>query len=244
MKIKYICPITDENFENESIEEAKKLSSPGVQIDVQRIPYGTSSIECAYDEALAAPGIIKLGIEAEAQGYDGVFISCMGDPGLDALRELIDIPVVGPCRSTMIYAADLSNCFSVITVTDGVVPIIERIALDTGIERKLASVKAVNIPVLELVDKNRLINSLFDLAIEAIEKYDAQLLILGCTGMIGVNEILMKLLREKGYDVPVLYPVSLSIKYLESLISLGISHCRLSYPKPPTKVRSILNILN
>lgn len=243
MKIKYICPITDEGFEKESKKEVQNFISDTTQINVERIPYGTESIESSFDEVLAAPGIIKVGLDAVKEGYDGIFISCMGDPGLDALRELVDIPVVGPCRTTILYAADLSNRFSVITVTDGVVPIIERIALDAGISSKLASVKAVNIPVLELVDKDRLINALMGLALEAIEKYDAQLLILGCTGMVGVNETLMDLLKEKGYDVPVLYPVSVSVRYLESLITLGLHHCREAYPKPLQKKRNILDLL-
>jgi allantoin racemase len=244
MKIKYISPITDENFEKESIAEAQKLASAGVQIDVQRVPYGTASIECSFDEVLAAPGIIKVGLDAAEQGYDGIFISCMGDPGLDALRELVDIPVVGPCRTSLLYAADLSTRFSVITVTDGVVPIIERVALDAGVAGKLASVKAVNIPVLELGDRDRLIKVLLDLALEAIEKYDAQMLILGCTGMIGANDTLMKLLREKGHDIQVLYPVSVAVKYLETLVSLGLHQSRMAYPKPPQKSRSVWDMLN
>jgi allantoin racemase len=244
MKIKYISPITDKRFEEESIIEAKKFSSNNLQIDVERIPYGTESIESTYDEILASPGIIKVGVEAEKQGYDGIFISCMGDPGVNALRELVDIPVVGPCRTTMLYATDLSSKFSVITVTDGVVPIIERIAHEMGISSKLASVKAVNIPVLQLGELDNLTQALLDLAIEAIEKYDSQMLILGCTGMIGVSERLTKLLNEKGHDVPVIYPVEVSLKYLESLISSRLSHCRLSYPRPTEKSRNILDILN
>ncbi|CAB1245726.1 Hydantoin racemase [Clostridiaceae bacterium BL-3] len=244
MKIKYISPITDEDFEKKSIAEAQGFASSKVQIDVERVPYGTESIECSFDEALAAPGIIKVGLDAAKQGYDGIFVSCMGDPGLDALRELVDIPVVGPCRTSMLCAADLSTRFSVITVTDGVVPIIERIAYDAGVAAKLASVKAVNIPVLELGEKDRLIQSLFKLAIEAVEKYNAQLLILGCTGMIGVSEKLMGLLHDKRYDVPVIYPVSVSVRYLESLVLLGLSHSRMSYPRSPKKSRSIWNILN
>ena len=243
MKIKYISPITDAEFEKESQKEASHLEIPGTSIDVQRIPYGTASIESAYDEILASPGIIKIGLEAEAEGFDGIFISCMGDPALDALRELVNIPVVAPCRTSMLYAADLATRFSVITVTDGVVPIIERIAHDVGVAGKLASVKAVNIPVLELVDKDRLVQSLLLLALEAVEKYDAQMIILGCTGMVGVDEILTDLLMERGHNVSVLYPVPIAIRYLESLIRLNMKHSRLSYPKPMEKQRNILEML-
>jgi allantoin racemase len=245
MKLKFICPITDANFERESREEAAKYVSPGVQIDVERIRYGTESIECSLDEALSQPGIISLGLDSAAAGYDGIFISCMGDPGLDALRELVDIPVVGPCRATMLYCADLSRRFSVITVTDGVVPIIERIARDVGVQDKLASCKAVNIPVLELGDTGRLTEALYDLAVAAIERYDAESIMLGCTGMIGVSDQLrQRLTDEKGYRVPVLYPVSVGLRYLETLAQLRVTQSRRSYPQPPEKERSIWKKLN
>ncbi|MEA4853088.1 MAG: aspartate/glutamate racemase family protein [Christensenella sp.] len=244
MKLKFICPITNENFERESMLEAEKYSSDHVKIDVQRIPYGTESIECSLDEALCAPGIIKLGVDSFAQGYDGIFVSCMGDPGVDALRELVDIPVVGPCRTAMLYAADIAHRFSVITVTDGVVPIIERIALDVGLDGKLVSCKAVNIPVLELTDTERLVDALTGLAFEAVEKYDAQAVILGCTGMVGVDRHLAQRLLEKGYDVPVLYPVSIAVRYLESLVTLELAQGRAAYPKSPDKKRSIWEKLN
>ena len=244
MKLKLICPITDKNFEKECQAEAEKYSSHGVTIDAERIPYGTASIESEYDEALSAPGIIKLGLDSANKGYDGIMVSCMGDPGVNALRELVDIPVVGPCRTALLYAADLSRRFSVITVTDGVAPIIERVALEVGVAGKMASCKAVNIPVLELVDMERLVSVLAKLALEAVEKYDAQCLVLGCTGMIGVEKKLEAFLMDKGFDVPVLYPVPVALKYLETLVSLGLSRARLSYPKPSDKERSIMTLLN
>lgn len=244
MKLMYISPITDENFERESKEEAVKYVSEGTVIDVRRVPYGTASIEGAVDEALAQPGILKVGMDAEAEGYDGIFVSCMGDPGVNALREAVDIPVVGPCRTTMLYCADIASRFSVLTVTDGVVPIIETIAHEVGVASKLASCKAVNIPVLELVDIERTVDGLYDLAIEAIEKYDAGALMLGCTGMIGVDQKLRDRLLEKGYDVPVLYPVPITIRYLETMVKNGLSQSRMTYPKPLDKERSIWKVLN
>ena len=44
------------------------------------IEYGTASIESMYDESLCAPGIIRMAEKTQAEGYDGIFISCMGDP--------------------------------------------------------------------------------------------------------------------------------------------------------------------
>jgi len=240
----FISPITDENFEEKSRQESLKYVSTGTEIEVRRVPYGTASIEGAMDEALAQPGIIKVGMDAQTEGFDGIFVSCMGDPGVNALREAVDIPVVGPCRTTMLYCADIAARFSVLTVTDGVIPIIETIAHELGVAGKLASCKAINIPVLELVDLDRTVNALFKLAIEAIEKYDAEVLMLGCTGMIGVDISLRNQLLNAGYDIPVLYPVPISIRYLETLVKNKLSQSRMTYVKPLDKDRSIFNMLN
>ena len=99
--------------------------------------------------------------------------------------------------------------------------------------------KSVDIPVLELSDIDKLLKALLDKSIEAIERDGAQAIILGCTGMIGVDELLSQELEEKGYSVPVLYPAAVSIRYLESLIKLNISQSKRAYIPPRDKDRNI-----
>ncbi|MCP4321048.1 MAG: hydrogenase expression protein HupH, partial [Alteromonadales bacterium] len=42
---------------------------------------------------------IKQAIKAERAGADAIIIDCMGDPGLNACREAVSIPVIGPCQT-------------------------------------------------------------------------------------------------------------------------------------------------
>lgn len=239
MKIKVITPLTSELFEKETREEVIEYASPGTEIDTERIEYGPESIESAYDEALCAPGTIRLAEKAQSEGYDGIFISCMGDPALDAIREKVDIPVVGPARTTMLYAADLAHSFSVVTILDNVIVLIEDLARKLGLSEKLVSVRSVNIPVLELTDKGRLINSLIDESVTAIERDKAHSIILGCTGMMGAADALRNSLLQKGYNVPVLDPVPIAIRHLESLISLRLSQSKKTYMSVGEKERNI-----
>jgi len=180
---------------------------------------------------------------AEAEGYDGIFIDCMGDPALDAVREKLNIPVVGPCRASMIYAADLAHRFSVITVLKNLVVLEENLALLLGVRDKLASVRSVEIPVLALEDKGKLINALIAESIKVIEEDGAHGIILGCTGMLGVNEELSYALRGKGYDIPVIYPVAVSIKYLETLVYLKLKQSKMTYMSPSEKERNIWEVM-
>jgi allantoin racemase len=243
VKIKVIIPVTTRNFIEPTREEVEKFASKGTEIDVEAIEYGTASIESAYDEMLDTPGIIKVAEKAQSQGFDGVITDCMADPALDAMREKLDIPVVGPGRVSMLYAADLAHRFSIVTVLENVVAILENRVMGLGLASKLASVRSVNIPVLELADVKKLTGALVAESIKAIEEDGAHAIVLGCTGMLGVSGDLSDALKRKGYEVPVIYPVAVAVKYLETLVSLGLTQSKKTYMPPPEKERNILGRL-
>ncbi len=243
MKIKVILPVITKDFVKPAREEIEKFASEGTEIDVEAIEYGTASIESSYDEMLNAPGIIKVAEKAQSDGFDGVITDCMCDPALDALREKLDIPVVGPCRASLLCAADLAHKFSIVTVLENVLPILENKVMEAGLAGKLASVRAVNIPVLDLTDLKKLTGALVDESIKAIEEDGAHVIVLGCTGMMGVADNLSETLKKKGYEVPVICPVAVAVKYLETLISLKLKQSKKTYMPPPDKERNILGRL-
>lgn len=238
MKIKVIMPIVSDIFNDEVKEEVKFYASDNTQIGVANLDYGPASIESEYDEALCIPNFLEKAKEAEEEGYDGIISDCFGDPGVKPARELLDIPVVGPCEASMLLASSLAQRFSVVSVLPNVVPMIENISKTVGVNGNLASVRYVNIPVLEVQDKERLKNELYDEMIKAIEQDNAHALILGCTGFMGVAEELQKRLKQKDYDVPVIDPVFAATKMLESIISMGLKQSRLTYMTPPSKERT------
>ena len=53
------------------------------------------TIESLYDEALLAPWTVEMTVEAERRGYNAVLTGCVGDPGVEAAREMVRIPVIG-----------------------------------------------------------------------------------------------------------------------------------------------------
>ncbi|MBO8182499.1 MAG: aspartate/glutamate racemase family protein [Archaeoglobus sp.] len=239
MRIRIIVPIIVDVFNEEVEREFKTYASEKTEIEVVNLDRGTASIESEFDEALAAPDIIKKTIEAEKQGFDGAIIDCFGDPAVKAAREAVDIPVVGAAEPSMLFACSLGHRFSVVTVLENVIPMIENIAKVLGVYDKLASVRSVDIPVLELHDKDKLKNALHDEMLKAIKEDKAHVLILGCTGMMGLANDLHNMLKEEGFDVPVIDPAAASIKFIEALLGLGVKQSRLTYMKPPEKERNV-----
>lgn len=239
MKIKVVVPVTSRQYEEPTLQECRRFASPGTGVRCESIPYGAASIESFYDEALCAPGVIKACERAEEEGFDGVFVTCMGDPGVAAAREKVSIPVVGPARVSMLFAADLAYRFSIVsTVRSFQVPARE-LAAGVGLEGRLASVRSVDIPVLELEQSGGLGEALLRESLQAIEQDGAHAVILGCTGMMGVAGELAAGLRERGYRVPVIYPVAVAVRYLETLVTLGLTQSKATYPVPPEKERNI-----
>jgi allantoin racemase len=107
-----------------------------------------------------------------------------------------------------------------------------------GLMENLASVRAVDIPVLSLEDSRLLEERLLEQAEKAIREDGAEAIVLGCTGMLGLAQNLMRELRDAGLPVPVVDPTAAAIGYLQVLIRAGLAHSKLAYPPPPEKKRT------
>ncbi len=231
-----MTPIITESFGPMILEEFSRVARPDTEISNVFLESGPASIESYFDEAVAVPGIIARVRQAEREGVDAVIINCMGDPGLDAAREVVSIPVVGPCEASMHVAAILGHRFAVITVLDRLLPQLELQAQKYGVGGKLACVRAIDLPVLELEEgREQFVGRAVNEAVEAIEEDGAHVIVLGCTGLAGLAQQTEDALRERGYDVPVIDPASTALKMAEVLVDLKLAHSKRTYPYPPEK---------
>lgn len=237
MKLKIILPIISDIFNAEVVKEARQFVSPDTIIEVQHLDKGTASIESAYDEALASPDIVSKVIQAEKDGFDGVFVDCFGDPGVEAAREMVSIPVVGGFQPAALLATMVAGSWSVVSVLSSVVPMIRNLARKLGVESNVASIRHINTPVLELTDKNMLKDKLME-QIEIAHRTDgAEAIVLGCTGMMGLATSLEKAAAEMGIPVPVVDPTGAALGFLEMQVRNKISSSKITYPVPSEKER-------
>lgn len=236
MHIRIINPTITHEWEASTLQAYRAHAQAVTRLSVVSLDWGTASIESYRDHALVIPDILNKVIRAEEEGVDGVIIDCMGDPGLYAARELVRIPVIGPAEASMHLAAMLGHRFSVLTVLDSRQPMMEEQVARYGLTTKLASVRAFNIPVLELEkDPERTLAILIEVALEAVRQDGAHVIIPGCTGLAGLADKIQAGLASYGHDVPVLDPPSVAIKTAESLISLGLTHSARTFARPSAK---------
>ncbi len=238
MKIKIIVPITAESF----LENAKKEYSYYIEkgtmfkdldfdVEILKKGNGPFTIESEYDGAMAERGALSLVEKAAGEGYDGVVIDCFCDAGYHPAREAVNIPVTGAFETSIRFAQLLGKNIAIVTMKKTFIPRIHRMAKTIGALEDIVSVRSVEIPVVDLGKfKEALKEALYKQMIEAIEKDNAEVLVLGCTGMMGVANAVQKMLNEKGYDVPVVNPAEVCLRFMECLLIMGIKHSELSYP--------------
>jgi allantoin racemase len=234
MLVHVVTPITTAGFTKAS--DFASIARADTEVGHSELDTGPASIESKFDEALALPDTLAKVLRAERDGADAVVIDCMGDPGLGAAREVTSIPVLGPAHTSMHVAALLAHSFSIVTVLDAVIPMLEDLAITYGLSGKLASIRSVDIPVLELDDHERMMNGLEEESIKAIQEDGAHAIVFGCTGMRGCADALRERLEARGYEgIPVIDPVVTAFKIAEALVDLGLSPSTRTYGRPRDK---------
>ncbi|MDR7545616.1 MAG: aspartate/glutamate racemase family protein [Armatimonadota bacterium] len=135
----------------------QEAASPGVI--VERLADFTPSvgrpetIESLFDEALLAPWTVEMAVEAERRGYDAVITGCAGDPGVEAAREMVRIPVIGPGQAALHTAVMLGTMFGVLT------PLESTLRLASALPVPVVNVLRTSVRVAELLVGSRLTHS-------------------------------------------------------------------------------------
>lgn len=231
-------------------EDLPKLGIKGhVRIDHTFIDTGTGSIENYIDDALVTPGTLIKALEAEKNGYDGIIINCMCDPGLHAVREAVSIPVTGTAEPAMHMAAILGHKFGFIDVLETSRTMVGDQVARYGLETRFGVFRAVNVPVLEIEkDKSGTIDKLVGAALLAVTENHVDVIVLGCGAFLGCDtairgafferfrDVLTDKGRERGVSpVPVIDPLPLAINTMIAIVRSGLCHSKLAYPAPQNK---------
>lgn len=229
MRIKVI--MTDKAMDRETMNLREEMLSravpEGTVISVDCIKAGPDELDCNTDEAFAAAEVVKESIRAEKDGYDAIVIYCFSDVGLDAVRENVSIPVIGPGETTLNAAGMLCNRFVVITTQSSNIARTYRRLRKYAIARdKMTSVRALDVPIDELrINPDATKERLMEVTRLAVEREQIDGVVLGCLGMADYGDEIEESLPVKVFD-----PAFISVGYAELSARLGLNHPRASYP--------------
>lgn len=225
MKILVVNPVGTDVWDEKDEEYLRRFARKGTSIRVLSLREGPASLETFRSMVQVCPGIIELVRKHEAE-CDAIMVNCFGDPCVNAIREIVDVPVVGPGETSMLVASLLGHRLSVVSPTRKTARQVELHAREIGIEERLASVIGLEIPVLDL-EKNeeKTVNAVVRASEKAVED-GAEVIVLGCTGMAYVADEIRKRL-----DVPLVEPASLALKIAEALVDLRLRHSKVALYK-------------
>jgi allantoin racemase len=229
-RIKIIIPNSSVEFRDSQVGERKRAAGVDSEVEVVCLPRGPVSIESAYDEALAAPYIIEEVSKAQQEGFDAVSLDCAMDTVVRASREAVNIPVTSGGESSYLLALGLCRRFSVITVLKSTADQIGENIKRYGFESRVASVRYVNVPVLDLMDEGKAFKALLQEANDALKRDGAEAVVLGCTGMSSLAKKL-----QKSLGVPVIDPAVAALKLAELYVDIGVTTSKIAYEKSASK---------
>jgi Asp/Glu/hydantoin racemase len=222
MRFLLINPNTSVATTAAMVEIAREEAAGRAIIGGLTAPSGASLI--TGEAALEAAGraVASLGSAILADGPDGVIVSAFGDPGLDALRTVLSMPVTGIAEAGMAEAGEGGRRFCVVTTTPDLKAAIERTARRYGHAESFAGVWLTpGEPSALMGDPARMVEALHDACLQAVREADVAAIVIGG----GPLAVAARSLKDR-IGVPLIEPVPCAVR-------LALKRAELHH-KPPT----------
>ncbi|MDP3416311.1 aspartate/glutamate racemase family protein [Falsiroseomonas sp.] len=169
---------------------ARLAASPGTEIEAVSAPFGLPLIVTRADWLVAGPATLAA-LAARRGSYDAAVIACFGDPGLDAAKELLDVPVLGISEAAFHAAAMLGRRFGVVSFTAALRPMFEECLAHHGLAGRCAGFRMgpafAGDPGLVAEQRAEL---LVDLCRQSVEQDGAEAVILAGGPLAGLAPII------------------------------------------------------
>lgn len=192
------------------------------EVDCLPTPNAPEFIETYEDQIKAAPGMVQL-VRQNAEDYDAFIVACHSDINLDVLKEISTKPVVGIGEASMKMASMLGHKFSVISTHQHSVPNKEALVHKYFLQDYLASVKAPTEDMCDCGDEEKSLQA----AKAAVEEDMAEVIVLGCAGMAGLDKIIQERL-----GVPVLDGLVCALIIVTGLVKYGVATSKIRRYNP------------
>ncbi len=226
MKILVVNPNITASMTAKIEAAARAVARPDTQIVATNSKNGPASIQGFLDVATCIPGLLD---EVRNHGnVDAIVVACFDDTGLDAVRCLVDVPVLGIGEAAYHAASMVATKFSVITTLSRSVPGLENNLMRYGLSQKCANVRATDIPVLKLEEGDPGTVAKIRAEIkDAIAQDNAEAIVLGCAGMAD----LMQMLSDE-FGLPVIDGVASAVCMAEALVAAGLKTSKIGAYAP------------
>ncbi|WP_125611231.1 aspartate/glutamate racemase family protein [Specibacter cremeus] len=237
MKLLVINPNISDDVTGLIEVESRRAASPGTELVVRTAAHGVEYIETRFESLLAAGAVAE--IIAEHHGkVDGVVVAAFGDPGMPALKELADVPVIGITEAALCAAALQGQKFSIIAISARITAWYRDCVDRFGFSGRLASIRSINETLTGIGSvQSDFRDTLLALSLRAVAEDGADVVILAGAPLAGLARDL-----EGQIPVPVVDGISAGIRLAEAVVGLASgTHRAGSFAPPPRKPRKNLS---
>lgn len=219
----------------EDIERvARSVFAPPWSYAVAQAPAGPESLESWRDYALAAVDVLPL-LDAH-RDCDGVVLACFGDPGIYGLKELSSVPALGIAEAAMSLALLLGGRFGILAGMDRAIPLMDSMVRTYGLDARYAGAVSLSMRVLDFErDRDATLSRLVASCSRVVER-GADIVLLGCAGLSGYQEELMRRVPVLAID-----PVEAGCRLLKAVVEgrLGTSRGGLYAAPAPQRMNDL-----
>ncbi|KPK87109.1 Asp/Glu/hydantoin racemase [bacterium SM23_31] len=225
MKILIINPNSDPEMTEAIRRTAENFVDRECEVVCEPTPGAPKFIETYEDEIKAAQGMVKL-VKENDNTFDAFIIACHCDPNLDAMKEITKKPVVGIGEASMKIASMLGHRFSVVSTSKHSIPNKEALIRKYHLQELLASVRMPQ-EEQDVMNESGDEEKYLQAAKSALEEDGAEVIVLGCAGMTGLDKRL-----EAKLGVPVLDGIVCALIIAVGLVKYGVSTSKIGRYNP------------
>lgn len=238
MKLLVINPNISDDVTALIESEALRSASPGTELAVRTAGHGVEYIETRFESLIAAGAVAEVIAQYTAEAIDGVVVAAFGDPGMPALKELTDVPVIGITEAALCAAALQGHRFSIVAISDRIRPWYLDCVEGFGLGGRLASIRSINESLNGIGSVQQdFKETLLALSRQAVTQDGADVVILAGAPLAG----LARELRGQ-IPVPVVDGISAGIRMAEAVVGLQSgAHRAGAFAPPPVKARKGLS---
>ncbi len=229
MRILLINANTTAAITDRLVAHANAMAPAGLGFEGATGRFGARYIASRAASAIAAHAALDA-YAGHGAGAAAVLLACFGEPGLDALREVAPVPVIGLAEASGQAAIRTARRFGVVTGGAAWQPMLEEFYAARGLGARLAGVRTVAPTGAEIAaDPDGAVATLAAACRASIEEDGAETVVLGGAGLLGLAA---RVADRAG--VPVLCSVEVGIRAAIE----AASATRHAAPHPPAAVET------
>jgi allantoin racemase len=164
----------------------------GCTVETVTAPFGLPLIVTRADWMVAGPATVAA-LAARKGQFDAAVVACFGDPGVEAAKELFDVPVIGISEAAFHAACLLGRRFGVVSFTAALKPMFEDCLERAGLASRCAGFRmgpAFSGDPGRVAEERR--DMILDLCRASIEQDGAEVVILAGGPLAGLAPTLAK----------------------------------------------------